>query len=162
MTALTPRAGRRVIMLLTDGIDTASRATAESLFTRTRADDLMIYVVQFRTTARASLAEAPLAPSASELFSNRGTLNPRESMAAVRSLARQTGGGYFALNEYDDVNTTFTHVMRELHYQYVLGFTPRRADGRVHDLQVRVNRPWLSVRARQTYLAPRPGRVPGP
>jgi hypothetical protein len=60
------------------------------------------------------------------------------------------------LGQYDDVNATFSQVMRELHYQYVLGFTPRRADGRVHQLEVRVRQPNVIVRARQSYLAPSP------
>jgi len=44
--------------------------------------------------------------------------------------------------------------MQELHYQYVLGFTPPVQDGRLHEIQVRVRRPDLIVRARQGYLAP--------
>ena len=57
------------------------------------------------------------------------------------------------LGQYDDINATFTQVMHELHYQYVLGFVPERADGRIHDLRVRVNRPGLTIRARQSYRA---------
>jgi Ca-activated chloride channel family protein len=155
MTALRPLGGRRIILLLTDGMDTASRAIGEAVFARTRADDLMIYIVQFRSTPRANLAEVSLSPSASELFgsSNRQTRSPSE---VIRRLAAQTGGGHFLLGPYDDVNATFTHVMQELHYQYVLGFTPDRRDGRMHQLQVRVRRPNVSVRARQGYLAAGP------
>jgi Ca-activated chloride channel family protein len=73
----------------------------------------------------------------------------------MRRLASQTGGGHFVLGQFDDVNATFTNVMQELHYQYVLGFAPQRFDGRVHELEVRVKRPGYTVRARQSYLAPR-------
>lgn len=156
--ALATRTGRRVVMLLTDGIDTVSRTLFDTLFTRARADDVMVYVVQFRTTARARLAEEPLSPTATTLFSSRGTLTPAQSIAALRRLSAQTGGGFFLLDEFDDVNTTFTDVMQELHHQYLLAFTPQRADGRVHEIQVRVKRPWLSVRARQTYQAPQAAR----
>ena len=67
----------------------------------------------------------------------------------------QTGGLHFTLTQNDDVNATFTQVAIELHHQYLLGFTPRTADGRVHDLQVRVRYPSLQVRARRSYLAPK-------
>lgn len=50
MTALTPVDGRRVVLVLTDGYDTLSTTHAETVLDRARADELMVYVVQFRTT----------------------------------------------------------------------------------------------------------------
>ncbi len=44
--------------------------------------------------------------------------------------------------------------MEELHYQYVLGFTPTRPDGRIHDIRVSVRRPGVYIRARRNYQAP--------
>jgi VWFA-related protein len=155
MTALGPLGGRRIIMLLTDGIDTTSTMTADAVLTRSRADELMVYAVQFRSTPRAQAAEASLSPSAGALLSGDAARRQRESAAALSRLTRQSGGGFFPLTQYDDVNATFTQLMHELHYQYVLGFTPQRADGRIHDLSVRVNRRNVTVRARQSYLAPK-------
>jgi hypothetical protein len=60
------------------------------------------------------------------------------------------------LRQQDDVNATFTHVMEELHNQYVLGFTPQTLDGKLHELTVRIDRPNVRVLARQGYLAPPP------
>ena len=80
----------------------------------------------------------------------------------IRRLAGQTGGGHFILGRNDDVNATFTAVMQELHYQYTLGFTPERADGRVHEIVVRALRPGLTVRARRTYLAAGPAATTRP
>ena len=48
---------------------------------------------------------------------------------------------------------TFTRVANELHSQYVLGFTPKQLDGKVHRLAVRVKRPGLNARARKSYVA---------
>jgi hypothetical protein len=42
MTALAPIGGRRVILLLTDGMDTISRKTADNILERARQDELMI------------------------------------------------------------------------------------------------------------------------
>jgi Ca-activated chloride channel family protein len=70
MTSLTPLGGRRVILVLTDGIDTMSTATAESVLERARADELMVYVVQFRTNTLALMAELSLL-SASGSSGNR-------------------------------------------------------------------------------------------
>jgi Ca-activated chloride channel family protein len=156
MSVLAPVSGRRIIVLLTDGLDTASRVREADVLARAQAEEVMIYVVQFRSNPRAQLAEYPMAPSASSLLSgesNRRTVSPTPTL---RRLSTLTGGGHFALGEYDNVNATFTSVMQELHYQYVLGFTPRRQDGQLHALTVRVRRPGHVVRARQHYLAPVP------
>ena len=152
MTQLAPLGGRRVIMLLTDGMDTLSKARAIDILARAKADELMIYAVQFRSNARAMMAEQPLSPTPGRAFSDDRTRNPPPS-EALRRLATQTGGGHFVLGQYDDINTTFTRVMQELHYQYVLGFTPQRFDGRIHTLSVRVRKPGYAVRSRQNYLA---------
>lgn len=155
MTALQPLGGRRVVVLLTDGMDTASTATAESVFQRARTDELMIYVVQFRSTPLAMMAEVPLSPTASDVLRARPA-SPGPPGLAVRQLAAQTGGGSFLLAPTDDVNATFTQVMEELHHQYILGFTPERTDGRIHEITVRVRRAGLTIRARHSYLAARP------
>lgn len=162
MTSLGPLGGRRIIVVLTDGMDTASRVTSEAIFQRARGDELMIYIVQFRSTPLANQAEIPLSPTPGMLFGSPPPLGPRAMDELIRRLAEQTGGGHFILGRNDDVNATFTAVMQELHYQYTLGFTPERADGRVHELVVRVRRPGLTVRARRTYLAapPAPGARP--
>jgi len=153
MTELAPLGGRRVIMLLTDGMDTLSKTRAIDILTRAKADELMIYAVQFRSNARAILAEQPLSPTPGRAFSDDRTRNPPPT-EALRRLATQTGGGHFVLGQYDDVNATFTRVMQELHYQYVLGFTPQRFDGRIHNLTVRLRKQGTyTVRSRQNYLA---------
>jgi Ca-activated chloride channel family protein len=157
-TVLAPLSGRRVVMLLTDGIDTMSTAREADVLARARAEELMVYVVQFRSSRRASLAELPLAPSASTVFSGDQSRRAPRPTAGLIELADATGGGHFLLGALDDVNATFTHVMQELHYQYVLGFTPARLDGKVHDIRVSARRPNMTVRARRHYVA---GRPPG-
>jgi VWFA-related protein len=153
MTALEPLGGRRIILLFTDGMDTISTAREADILTRARAEDVMIYVVQFRSTALANLAEVPLAPTASEVFRGDPRFRNPPPTEALRQLARQTGGGHFLLSEHDDVNATFTAVMNELHHQYALGFVPQRFDGKIHDLTVTVDQPGVTVRARRSYLA---------
>ncbi len=154
MKYLTPLGGRRVIVLLTDGLDTMSEAGFQDVLAQARVDELMIYVVEFRTTPLAVRAEIPLSPTPSQVFGANLT-RPGGTQGGLRRLTQQTGGGHFLLGEYDDINTTFTRVMQELHYQYVLGFRPERLDGRVHDLETRVDRPTFVVRARRSYLAPK-------
>jgi len=76
--------------------------------------------------------------------------------AGLPKIAAATGGGYFELTSTDDLSKTFTRVADELHHQYALGFTPTKLDGKMHTLEVRVDQPGLTARARRSYLATAP------
>ena len=60
---------------------------------------------------------------------------------------------YFELSKTADLAPTFSRVATELRSQYLIAFTPAALDGKVHKLEVRVNRPGMTVRARKSYLA---------
>jgi Ca-activated chloride channel homolog len=157
MGELAPLGGRRIIMLLTDGNDTFSHVSADDVLTRARADELMVYAIQFSTTRlarRQEEASLPMPSIKEELLENPHRNLPAPQ--ALRRIAAQTGGGFFSLAGRDDVNAAFERVTDELHYQYVLGFSPQTFDGKIHDLDVRVRHQGMTVRARRTYLAPKP------
>ena len=152
MTALADTNGRRVVVLFTDGEDTASISDGRTVLERAKAEDLMVYAVQIRSRARPKLEW--------DILGARTNLQTRDQRAptpaqVLRGLATQTGGLHFTLSQNDDVNATFTQVAIELHQQYLLGFTPQAMDGRLHELQVRVKHPRMSVRARKFYQAPK-------
>lgn len=71
----------------------------------------------------------------------------------LQRVALETGGSYYELREYEDLNPTFTRIMQELRQQYVLGFVPKVLDGKAHKLEVRVRRKGLDVQARRSYVA---------
>jgi VWFA-related protein len=83
----------------------------------------------------------------------------RLSQDSLRVLAAETGG-FAALNQ-NDLNAAFDRIVRENSTYYLLGYysTNERRDGRRRQLQVRVTRPGLQVRARNSYVAAR-GRAP--
>jgi len=72
---------------------------------------------------------------------------------SLKDLAAEGGGGYFELHATDDLAPTFARVADELHRQYLLAFTPATLDGRTHNLEIRVRRPGLTIRARHSYIA---------
>jgi Ca-activated chloride channel family protein len=133
MSKLASVQGRRVVLLFTDGDDEGSRlSTYDAVTRRAESEDFMIYSIGLE----------------SHVFGI--TTHPDKG---IRRLADATGGGYFELKEADDLDSTFTRVADELHRQYVLGFTPEVLDGKLHQIDVRVRQPGMSVRARKTYLA---------
>ena len=153
MTELKPLGGRRVILLLTDGLDTQSQKRSDEMLARAQAEELMLYAVQFRPRVVQPDIEMPLSQGLKAMLSN-DVRRERFPTDTLRRLAVQTGGGHFLLTERDDVNTTFTRVASELHQQYVLGFSLQKFDGKPHAIDVLVNRPNMLVRARRSYLAP--------
>ena len=76
-----------------------------------------------------------------------------EAAGAV-TVAEETGG--FAVRNTNDLSAGIRRIADESRSYYLVGYTPResRRDGRFHKIQVRVNRPGLTVRARKGYCAP--------
>lgn len=67
--------------------------------------------------------------------------------------AVKTGGGTIRRPKTStQLSATFRQALQELHHAYLLGITPA-TDGKVHKLDVSVNRHWVTVRSRKTYLA---------
>jgi VWFA-related protein len=85
-----------------------------------------------------------------ELAASPGTLN-RDFLYA---LSANTGG--FTLTDTNEIDKAITQILRENASYYLLGYEPPnpRAEGRFRRVEVRVNRPGLTVRARSGYYEP--------
>ena len=127
--------GRKVVLVFTDGDDTASRADLGDVLDKARLKEVMVYAIGLE----------------SEFF-NGARMQRTRPDRGLRRLADETGGGYFELKKTDELAPTFTRVAQELHALYALGFTPATLDGREHRLDVRA-KPGMSVRARRSYIA---------
>jgi Ca-activated chloride channel family protein len=128
--------GRRVVLVFTDGEDTASRTSFKNVMERARDEEVMVYSIGLE----------------SEYFNGMRIVRSRPSRD-LRKISDETGGGYFELSKTAELAPTFTRVAQELRSQYLIGFAPTSLDGKVHKLDVKVNRPGMTVRARRSYLA---------
>jgi Ca-activated chloride channel homolog len=128
--------GRRVVLVFTDGDDTASRIGLGQVIDRARAEDVMIYAIGLE----------------SNYFDGQRMVRSKPDRG-LRRIADETGGGYFELTKTSELAPTFTHVAQELHSQYLMGFEATQLDGKVHKLVVRVKQPGMVARARRSYLA---------
>jgi len=131
--------GRRVVLLFTDGDDTASKIGLGKVMDEARAAETMIYAIGLQSV----------------YFNGQRQVRSQPDKG-LRKIADETGGGYFELKRTDDLGPKFTRVAQELHSQYVLGFAPA-TDGKLHKLEVRVKKPGMTARARKSYLAPTSG-----
>jgi Ca-activated chloride channel family protein len=128
--------GRKVVLVFTDGDDTASRRGMGDVLERAKNDEVMVYAIGLE----------------SEFFNGQRMVRTRPDRG-LRRLADETGGGYFELKKTDDLGATFTRVAQELHSQYTLGFSPPVLDGREHKLAVRMKQSGMTARARRSYIA---------
>jgi Ca-activated chloride channel family protein len=137
LDALETVEGRKVIVLFTDGDDTASRLSLGKVLDRARANEVMVYGIGFH----------------SEYQLPGGGRQHTRPDRGLKRIAEETGGGYFELNKADDLGSTFTRVEQELHSQYLLGFAPPQLDGKIHKLDVKMTQPGMTSRARKSYVA---------
>jgi VWFA-related protein len=79
----------------------------------------------------------------------------RLSQDSLRTLSEESGG--FAAVNRNDTTTVFDRIVRDNSSYYVLAYYPptNKADGKFHRIEVKVNRPGLTVRSRRGYAAPR-------
>lgn len=123
-----PARGRRALILLSDGDDRYSRASAADTLDAARRSDVMVY---------------PLA-----LGGRRPPL--------FAELATLTGGRSYHTRDAASLTTVLRGIARELRRQYLIGYTPSRADaaaaGDWRSIDVRVTRPGVQVRARDGYV----------
>jgi len=128
--------GRRVILVFTDGDDTASKLGLGNVIDRSRAEDVMVYAIGLE----------------SNYFDGERMIRSKPDRG-LRKIADETGGGYFELQKTSELAPTFTRVAQELHSQYLMGFEATQLDGKVHKLVVRMKQPGMTSRARRSYLA---------
>jgi len=133
---LKPVDGRKVVLVFTDGDDTASKIGVGEAIERARADEVMVYSIGLENEYLNGNQRVRTSP-------DRG----------LRKLSEETGGGFFMLKKKDELGPAFTRIALELHSQYVMGFSPENLDGKVHKLEGRVKKPGMIARARKSYVA---------
>jgi Ca-activated chloride channel family protein len=136
--------GRKVVLVFTDGEDTASRVGSGDVTERSRNEEVMVYSVGMENEYMNGSQRVRTSP-------DRG----------LRRLSDETGGGFFMLKKKDELGSTFTRIAQELHSQYVMGFTPETLDNKVHKLEVRLKKPGMTARSRKSYLAAAPSATAG-
>ena len=132
---LESRAGRKVVIVVTDGGDTTSQRDVHQALKAAQMADAIIYPVV-------------VMPITSDSGRNTGGEH------ALQFMAQGTGGRSFMPTSGPELDKTFNDIITELRTQYVLDFYPRRVPltkDPFHQLEVRVKRPELRVSARNGY-----------
>jgi Ca-activated chloride channel homolog len=138
---------RRAIVVLTDGIDTASRMTPAQVSGIASEIDVPVYVI------------AVVLPIDNPDANGRptGDDDVPVTVGTIRELAVWTGGELFYTSTPSDTSKVARQVVRELRQQYLIAFEPGAGAG-WHSIEIRTFRKNLTVRARGGYVAGVRGR----
>ena len=134
--ALEDRAGRKIMVIVTDGGDTTSGKNLKQALEAAQLADAVIYPVV-------------VMPITNDAGRNVGGEN------ALTFLADATGGRTFLASLGPELDRAFTDIIAELRTQHLLGFYPRNVPltkDRFHKLEVRTRRPGLRMSARSGYF----------
>ncbi len=157
-------AGRKAIVLLTDGVDTASKGlTSDSTIRAVEESDVSVYPVQYATYA--DFADNPSRETygvgnyggtshvtksgepASEAY-KRATLY-------LRQLAAKSGGHFQYADSAKNLGLSFERIATQLRQQYTLGYYPknRLRDGSRRIIKVEVGLAKVRVHTRTSYIS---------
>jgi VWFA-related protein len=119
--------GRSLVLVFTDGRDTASWLLGDEVIDTARRSNAVIYTV---------------------------ASGGARQWSVLGELADTTGGRAIAIETGTDLHKEFERILAEFRSRYVLTYTPRGVpETGFHRLSVRVSRGGLSVKARPGYVA---------
>lgn len=152
-------AGKKVIILLTDGLDNESQASFDEVIDPLIESNISLYIV-----SRTRLVEPQIQKSERVDFLNRVMKNVlhedkdfveiyfREKETSMSHLAEATGGRAFFPEKLEDLKDTYARLASELKHQYVLTFhPPETSDKQFRTIQVICTQPVGKIYHRKRY-----------
>lgn len=129
---------RKAIVILSDGMDTFSKASSEKAVESALAIGASIYAVD--------MSDMKIGGSAA-----------RQGAPSLKGFAEKTGGRFIATPGGQDLRDAFAGIAEELGHQYTIAYRPlnRNRDGKWRKLEVKLDREDLAVRTRKGYRAPK-------
>jgi VWFA-related protein len=132
---LKSEVGRKVIVLITDGMDFGSRVSLQEAIAAAHKSDVIIYSVYY--------------------------VDPRVygwggySDSDLKKMSEETGGRLYRVDRKNDLETIFNEIQQEVRSQYAIGYNPtnQARDGSFRRVEVRLANKDLKVLTRKGYYA---------
>jgi Ca-activated chloride channel family protein len=147
---IAQRQGRRVMILLSDGVDTHSVMEMDHVFEVARKSNALVYWIRISggRSDRAAMAGQKLTSAWKD------NAQYHNQMELLTQVVNQSGGRILDVSAPEEIRPVFIDILKELREQYVLGYYPknRRNDGRWHKVKVDVTGDDVEVRAPRGYV----------
>jgi VWFA-related protein len=139
---LRSEVGRKVMILITDGVDEGSRLSRDQAVEAAQKADAVIYSIDYYD------------PSAYGRFGFGGGGGESE----LRRMSDETGGHVYKVDRKHTLDEVFQELQDEMRSQYAIGYTPTNdvKDGSYRKVDVRVTDKDFKVQARKGYYAIKP------
>jgi VWFA-related protein len=140
---LSQEVGRKVMVIITDGVDVGSRTKIEQAIEEAQRADTIIYGILFEDPRYTS----PM----------YGGMSGEGSM---KRLSEQTGGRVFRVDRRYTLTDIFKEIQEEVRSQYTLAFSPATGanDGSYRKIELRPKNKDLRIQSRKGYYADKSGR----
>ncbi len=134
--------GRKVIVVITDGVDQGSRLTRNQAIEAAQKSDAVIYSIDYSD------------PGAYGTFGFGGGGGEGE----LRKMSDETGGRVYKVDRKHTLDQVFKELQDEMRSQYSIAYTPTNEvkDGGYRHLEVRLGNKDLKAQARKGYYAIKP------
>jgi Ca-activated chloride channel family protein len=147
---IAQRQGRRVMILLSDGVDTHSVVRMPHVFDVARKSNALIYWIRISDSKKGHIPDGEVNMTSAW----KDSVQYREQLDLLTQIVDQSGGRILEVGAPDGIPPVFIDILTELREQYVLGFYPnnRQNDGRWHKVRVEVAGEDVEVRAPKGYI----------
>jgi VWFA-related protein len=141
---LRAEVGRKVIVLISDGVDQGSKLKIDEAIMAVQKGDVVIYSIEYSD------------PRYQPGFGLAG------SGGALRRLSEETGGHAYRVDRSHSLEQIFKELQDEMRSQYMIGYTSTNEarDGGYRKLEVKLARKDLKAQVRKGYYAPTGDRRP--
>ena len=133
---LRQEVGRKVIILITDGVDVGSRISESEALAQAQKADAIIYSILYYD------------PQYQTGFFSNGA-------GTLKKLSEETGGGMFEVSRKHPLRDVFAQIQEEMRSQYLISYAPSEdsSGDAYHKIEIKTKPEKLKVQARKGYYA---------
>ena len=137
---LRSEAGRKVIVVITDGVDTGSKKTREQAIHEAQLADTVVYSIYY--------VDAGAYGYGAFGFGGSGE-------GELKKMSDETGGRVLKVDRKNSLDDIFREIQDEMRSQYAIAYTPTnpKKDGSYRKLDFRMSNKDYKVQARKGYYA---------
>ncbi len=143
---LRTEVGRKVIVVITDGVDQGSRLSLNQAVESAQKADAVIYSIDYYDS------------SAYGGYGYGITFGGGGGEGSLKKLSDETGGHVYRVSRKHTLEQVFKELQDEMRSQYAIGYTPTNdtKDGTFRKIEIKLSNKDLKAQARKGYYAIKP------
>jgi len=158
---LRKQKGRKALIVLSDGVDNASKTSLTGAIESAQRSDTIVYSILFADEQGYGGGGFPpvFGPGGGRRGGGGRRMPPREprpdGKKTLERISKETGGSLFEVSKKHPLEDIYSRIEEELRSQYNLGYTSDRTDSGTayRKIQVTAKQKGLTVQARDGYYA---------